>query len=668
MRRTRLAPALALLALALLCLPLAPAAPAGAQSDPAPPELYGHFGGVIGALAARPPYLFIGAGNAVEVLDERLPNTGARLGALPLPRTVVGLAPAGDYLYTLGAGRHLGDPNLLMTVDVRDPARPLLAAELEVEGSPGIREIFVADGALYLLGVRLHIFSLASPAAPVEVAEVDLPVSNAEIAVAGSYAYLAVPGESIRVLDLRNPAAPQEVGRFTPATGKGFGDLVVAGGRLYAYSSDPDGTTLLRVFGLASPAAPERLHTHNAVGAGGRLAGDGERVALYTEPGAGERLAIYDPRGPAEAPPASSGPAPAGVGRLALAGARAALAADYELSVYTLSPGQAPAAAGGYRSTGVDLIAVDGARAAAVTYSSAADRYDLRLIDIADPQAPALLAAAPGVARVGDLDMAGDLIAVSAQQEGLALFRAGAGITRLGAYDPAGAVVAAELRGGLAYLLEQGAGLRVVDVADPSAPALRGSAPITGTLGSLWVAGGRAFVTRCDASGLSGRLQIVGLADPAAPAVIGGVDTSCPAQVASDTDGDTLYLYEGQCLTFLSCRTRLRVLDVGNPAAPQERGSLDGLVGSPGAIAVGGGHVALITYESARLYEATWLYLIDVRNPAAPARAGLLRLPHASGLSIAGPLLYTGGDGLNILRAERLFQPSERLYLPQLAR
>ena len=82
------------------------------------------------------------------------------------------------------------------------------------------------------------------------------------MAIMNSYAYVADGEGGLRVLDVRDPAAPTEVGHFA-TTGRATG-VAVRGSLAYVYDYvDHEGMTLC-VVDVSNPAAPVGVATYSA--------------------------------------------------------------------------------------------------------------------------------------------------------------------------------------------------------------------------------------------------------------------------------------------------------------------------------------------------------------------------------------------------------------------
>ena len=128
-------------------------------------------------------------------------------------------------------------------------------------GGPVIASTVVGNYAYAINNAGLRVIDVTDPAAPVEVGFCGYPgVGSARaVAAAGHYVYVAYysyvnDDESsglLQVIDVANPAAPTEVGRYRTAKWVEIWDVAVSGS--YAYIADDVG---LRVIDVTNPQSP----------------------------------------------------------------------------------------------------------------------------------------------------------------------------------------------------------------------------------------------------------------------------------------------------------------------------------------------------------------------------------------------------------------------------
>jgi hypothetical protein len=155
----------------------------------------------------------------------------------------------------------------------------------------------------------------------------------------------------------------------------------------------------------------------------------------------------------------------------------------------------------------------------------------------------------------------------------------------------------------------------VVDVSDPSLPHIEGS------LGLLYasyidVFGQYAYLTYSFPMGL----HVVDMSAPSEPSETGLVEFSFGgAPHFTDVAVEGGYAYLPWVDSFWSPPSGLKVIDVHNPSAPFEAGSIDFSIDSVGGLAVHGRYVYLGTLDGFRV--------IDVSTPTAPVEVGFVAMP-----------------------------------------
>lgn len=165
------------------------------------------------------------------------------------------IAVEGDYAY-IGVG-----PRLVI-VNIADSAHPALIGQT-VPLPDVVRDVAVAGSYAYVADYYggLRVIDVANPAAPDEVGAHDTPGSARGVAVAGSYAYVADWDGGLRMINVANSTAPVEVGAYEMP---GYAWSVAVAGS-YAYVADI--FKGLRVIDVANPAAPVEVGVYVTPGA-----------------------------------------------------------------------------------------------------------------------------------------------------------------------------------------------------------------------------------------------------------------------------------------------------------------------------------------------------------------------------------------------------------------
>ena len=189
--------------------------------------------------------------------------------------------------------------------------------------------------------------------------------------------------------------------------------------------------------------------------------------------------------------------------------------------------------------------------------------------------------------------------------------------------------------------------LGIVDVTDPDAPTVASLTPLgddTDRIGSLALVGDRLVVGALGAN--AGTLRILDVSDPAAPVELGSVEVP-----------DLDVLVAGGTHAFVLGTVTLRVFDIANPAAPQEVATLN---------AASGSFEPPLALSGDRLYvrdtgPAGGLQIVDVSDPGDPALRGTFdAAPRPRGLAVLADRAYLNdGTDLVVLDVSDADAPTE---------
>ncbi len=124
----------------------------------------------------------------------------------------------------------------------------------------GVNDVAVYGDYAYLACQQdgLRIINIAEPYSYYDVARIDYEYAYG-VDVSGSYAFVAIPGSTIKIIDVSNPAAPQETGEIL--IGRYVGMFRVIGDYLYT-NSDCEG---LLIYDISDPLNPIVVSSPNAV-------------------------------------------------------------------------------------------------------------------------------------------------------------------------------------------------------------------------------------------------------------------------------------------------------------------------------------------------------------------------------------------------------------------
>jgi hypothetical protein len=268
-------------------------------------------GGAVGHMALHGDRVYLVNEEAgLQVVDVADPAAPKVVGSYRPKDSLGPVAVSGDYAY-VGA-----KDDLLRVLHVSQPGR------LRVVGSSKLPDrvagLAVAGKHVYVsLSDSLRVLDVSNPASPREVGVCGNLELAGRVTAHGPYAYVAADFNGMRVIDVANPAKPKEVGSFEGAANV----TKVALAETYAYLADYSGG--LYIVDVSDPTQPQQLGQY-----GDFVVGDVVVAGNYALLAAGGLVAVdaSEPRRPKEA----ASFAPAGCD----AAWSVAVAGDY---VYTVS-------------------------------------------------------------------------------------------------------------------------------------------------------------------------------------------------------------------------------------------------------------------------------------------------------------------------------------------
>lgn len=266
-------------------------------SDPASPRVSRYYAAQHGEtrylvdVIVEDDYAFLLGTDFLEIVDVSDPAHPVRVGELEELRGALTLALAGDTLF-------VGRRPVINVIDVSDRSAPVVVGSIEGEILfPAVAE--VAAGRLHIVDWQgLHVFDLADPTSPREVASVDILDSGWAVAAVGETVFIgrgeygpswAVWGR-ISVVDVARPMTPVIVGAVECPNA--VQDVVLAGGKGFAVDAQCQfGAAscwgVLTVFDASAPASGavmaelpldglEAAHSHSARWGGRGVAVEGD--------------------------------------------------------------------------------------------------------------------------------------------------------------------------------------------------------------------------------------------------------------------------------------------------------------------------------------------------------------------------------------------------------
>jgi len=465
------------------------------------------------------------------------------------------------------------------------PAPPFVTAEIATGSWVGDLalqgdHVFVANGDA---GVR--ILDISEPWAPQEVASLPVGGARALDLVDGRLAVASAHGQ-VRLYDVTAPAQPELLA--TLATDFDFADIALAGDLAYGAAHRDGGHVLsLQLGGPGEPAILDDLAVGDQVNA---VAAVADRLLVGYHDRTLDLLDISDPAALADA---GDLPLVTHCWDIHVAGDRAYLACGWD--GYKVADVADPHA--------VELVAlaytddtvaswVDGATA----FVADGDE-GLRIFDVSSPPNLHQLAHHGTGGLPSDVTATDTHAFVLSETEGLIVLETAdhTGHEAVATLHLPGTPVDADLAGSLLYVAaEMGGGVSIVDVSDPGAPHVAGAIP-SGHFRTVLVHAGHLY------AGLhADRLRVYSLASPTQPQLVAELELTGPRGLAAA--GDRLYVADDSA--------GLTILGIADPASPIVLGGHD----TPG-------YARDVAVRGTMAYVADWdggLQVIDCTDPAAP--------------------------------------------------
>ncbi len=582
------------------------------------------------AVAGR--YAYVAMGNhGLKVLDVLTPTTPVEVGTYTAHQARE-VAVAGDYAY-------LAEGTQVTILNISDPTNPTPVGSYDA-GFADISDVTVADGYLYLAGGDdgLWIVDVSDPAHPQEAPAFPSQWPAYGVAVAGGRAYVAAEWKGLRVLDVSGLAPPVRSGGYN-ASPTDARNIAVVGD--YAYVADAENG--LKIVDVSDPAAPSTVGVMDTSGSVMDVALSGPYAYLADY---GNGLTVVDVSNPAQ-PQQVGGLSEYGVNEglaVAVYTNTAYLAAGwYGLYLVDISNPLTPTQSAWYIPSGNfywnDVTAGVETGTGRIYAYAAAGTGGLRILDVTHPSTPTeagFYDAYPAYGVALDHPRA----YVAAEREGLQILDVTNPFspTKQSAYAASGDLVDVMVDGHYAYLAEDN-GLRVVDVSNPQRPVEVG-AYRPGSTSDIALSGSLAYLISDDG------LHVVDLSDPRRPQKVGAYQLAdvWVKRVIVSGDYAGLYVYPSSFVP------EMRLLNVSDPAHIYQTGVYTEHVGEPLA-AMGN----LLYLQGEGGHNGAELYVVDISNPAAPTLAEPYDVANvynqAEDMVIAGDYAYVSFDngGVHVL-------------------
>ena len=349
-------------------------------SDEAAPRLVGSYdarGWTVTSLALAGNLALLSCnGQGLLVVDVSHAATPVLLGSFSTTNQSVGKAAVvGSIAYLAGSP--------LLILDISNPTQPRQLATAGASGNAvavqGRYACLVGDQSMAMLDVN-------DPARPVVVADVHVFSGSAnDVRLVGNYAYVAERlrwdgstrySGGLTVVDVSNPALPRRLSTYQVSTDSDAVAVDVIGTRALVADAG------VQIVDVSAPAAPKRLGTLNTINTPLGLVASEQRAYLA----ATEGLELIDVTAPANPMLLRLIETGGSVQDVAVSGHYALVADDSAgLSILDVSDPRQPASLGAYRNNGYGRrVVVDGS----VAYFLG---DVLHLLDLSEPARPAYL-------------------------------------------------------------------------------------------------------------------------------------------------------------------------------------------------------------------------------------------------------------------------------------
>lgn len=571
---------------------------------------------------------------------QTLQQVDAGGGALSSP------AVHGNYLY-VGTGATVN------VWDMSDPAQPAYVGRTGASPAPGpISSLAVVGDYLYAAwssmgtSAGITIYSLADPAHPVGAAEYDDYVASeffgpVGLVASGGNLYLGDAQNGLFVLDTSNPTAPAVIGQTSDIYA--FDAMAINGTQLLTSGSSFLGDRLVYAIDVSTPSAP-------SVEGSAVLNGGSVLRAVLTDGyaiGVGNDLLVYDTHDGANITQVYSTPIDQATGAIRL-GNVLYLVGDSGIQVWDFTTPGAPSL---IRTVAAPTFAPD--QTAVTPFGPLVLTHTDRavLLGTADPLQPTL--AAQFTVPVGVAVHAAGFDGTHAYfaEEGYGLGVAdGATLAPIGRYDAdlppflaARDMEDISVDVGRAYIAAWGYGVLIADLANPGAPTELGRFEFP-FASAIEAHGDRVYVASTTNGGI---FKVLDVSNPASPQELGSILTSQTYDLT--VRGNYAFLVDGADFG----DGGLRIVDVSNPAAPTVVGQEQSCPYANGVYVSDDGNTAYIACGSDTSF-ANALQVVDTSNKAQPLLLGSVTLPGlppnltdynvAHSVVVVGSTAYVGNE------------------------
>lgn len=437
-------------------------------ADPTAPRRRGVIGvrGPETGLAVEHSIAFVSAWDyGVTILDISRLASIETLSVIETPGRSLDVAVSGGFAY-------VGNSEGLQVIDARDPEHPVLVASIETEFQ--VRAVEVAGDTVYAgFGAGMIVVDVSTPAQPSVIATLPETIGSIDLRADGDLLHAAGGARGYRVIDVKKPDAPVPIGGFPlplePPLIEAVGDY------LYAISEDGE----LFTVDISNPSCPTVLNNLRLpIGFPSGLAvGDQSLIVSSND---------FNPQTPA-------------------------------FVLVDINHGVADSM---YEP--VTLIDEGGAVEMQGSIAFVADRWDLSILDVSDPEYPALLSTIDtGMGTVQAIALSDGLVGLI----GRIWSPASDALLLVDVRDPSEPIIRGTLTGlsspvdlvfsdagSLAFIADENRGLVIADIRDEDAPIHLADLDVGGRAKQISADGATVILT----SRVEG-VYTIGVADPTQP-------------------------------------------------------------------------------------------------------------------------------------------------------
>lgn len=366
-------------------------------SDPTAPELRHTVSSTPRQIALQGFHAYLAAGGAgLQVVDISTPESAGIVGSVSLPGTATGVDVLGDHAYVAVVDEGLQavditDPSLPTLVGSLDLLQPVTGVDIAPGSVPGFAIVFGGDGGPFAT------VDLTLPAQPDLITYFGGDGYTA--AFQGDLAYIANSGWGLAVYDVSNPAAREPF--YAEAVAPSGQDITAGDNLLYIVSSfGSEGQ--LQVYSLTDPYQPQLAGTLPLDYRSEKVEGAGSYALVYGDTqGSGARVLLVDANVPTLPQVVHTWEFGSFVRRIVVEDDFAYVLHDLDppvdefysrLQVMDITNPLSPVLRGAVALPAALGLAVEGPRGAVTCDFTPGWNYDIPLVmlDLADPDAPAI--------------------------------------------------------------------------------------------------------------------------------------------------------------------------------------------------------------------------------------------------------------------------------------